>query len=172
MKTTGGNSPIPTTTKGFKIYPRTYIIWTRASQAPLKAALRNFIATLNTTSEFLKEWQPNLQLQQLDIPNNYQIILKNVSSKEIRTQLTELLIDLKKKSIIMPREGMILQAPYKANVYLELATSTNNALKALLSRYRADHETFSRSSTNIRLNKQTKNCYTSHSHAYQKKTRC
>lgn len=157
MSKTGQQTPaIPTTAKGFKIFPRKDITWTCEHQTNLRSALRKWTQSLQPTSEFLTEWKPTLSLHQLEIPNNYHIILNNISSKEIRMSLQELLINLKNKNIIMPREGMIMQQPHKMDVYLDLSNNTKTALQALLTGYLSDHETFSTSSTNIRLLHQTK----------------
>ena len=106
-----GKPAIPTTTKGYKIFPRTYILWTRANKIQLLQKLRKWVDDLNETSEYLAEWTPSTQVQKLEIPNNYYVILENVSSKEIRNSFLQLLIHLRKQNIIMPREGRIVQSP-------------------------------------------------------------
>ena len=115
-----GNPPIPTTTKGYKIFPRTYIIWTRANKAQLLQHMKEWVDNLNETSEYLAEWKPSAQVQGLqEIPNNYYVILENVSSKMIRDSFLKMLIDLK-KNIILPKEGRLAQTPYKSDVFLNL----------------------------------------------------
>ncbi|KAK8372567.1 hypothetical protein O3P69_017405 [Scylla paramamosain] len=154
----GKNPPIPTTTKGFKIFPRTYLIWTRANLPRLLQALRNFPGSVTGTAEFLSEWEPAIVVHQLDLPNNYHIEIQNVSSKEIRTKLAALLINLKKENIISPREGAILQTPHKTDIYLDLQNNQEAALKALITGYRSDQENFSLNSTNIRTDHKMKEC--------------
>ncbi|KAK8388550.1 hypothetical protein O3P69_020497 [Scylla paramamosain] len=152
----GKNPPIPTTTKGFKIFPRTYRIWTRANLPRLLQALRSFPGSVTGTAEFLSEWELTIMVYQLELPNNYHIEIQNLSFKEVRTKLASLLINLKKENIISPREGATLQTPHKTNIYLDLQNNQQEALKALITGYRSDQETFSMNSTNIRMDHKMK----------------
>ncbi|KAK8388722.1 hypothetical protein O3P69_020607 [Scylla paramamosain] len=119
---------------------------------------RNFPGSVTGTAEFLSEWEPAIVVHQLDLPNNYHIEIQNVSSKEIRTKLAALLINLKKENIISPREGAILQTPHKTDIYLDLQNNQEAALKALITGYRSDQENFSLNSTNIRTDHKMKEC--------------
>ncbi|MPC58934.1 hypothetical protein E2C01_052947 [Portunus trituberculatus] len=67
---------------------------------------------------------------------------------ELRKKYLALLTDLKNSNIMQPRFGAIEQTPHKTNVNLTM-TEPLPAMKALITGYRSDQETYSQNSTQL-----------------------